>query len=341
MLVKLKVKKIDGDIIINDQAFDKQTYGPGWMWDELDDCYAAPITSSIIDANCGSALVWPNNIANKAANFKITEEIDQTLVANINTSNNLDNKCEIYFLRTSSSYYELNGCIDIKSDIQKIKIAAHNTHTFLKQKINKILESNSISLSGSILFKDKPPKNKILVKHYSEPLSSIITKMLKTSDNLIAESLYKKIGQLEANHKGSWANGHQAVLNILHSKNIYIDESQAMDGSGLSRYNLVTSEQVMQLLRTINDDANYKNILLQALPTAGIDGTLNWINSTALVGQVKGKTGSMTGVYNLAGYFSTLTSDYAYVILINGKGKQSKLMRSAAEKALNTAILSL
>ncbi len=342
MFLNLKVKNIDGDlIIIANQAFDKQVYGPGWMWDELDDCYAAPITSSIIDSNCGSALVWPSEIANTAANFKIEEQIDQPLVANINTSNNFDNKCEIHFSRNSYSYYELNGCIDLKSNVQKIKIAAHNSQTFLKQKIKSILESNSIAFSGSILFQDKAPKNKVLVKHYSDPLSSIITKMLKTSDNLIAESLYKKIGQIETRHKGSWSSGHQAVVKILHSKDIDIDDSQAIDGSGLSRYNLVTAGQIIRLLKTINDDDNYKNILLQSLPTAGIDGTLNWINSTALVGQVKGKTGSMTGVYNLAGYFSTLTSDYAYVILINGKGKQSKIMRAVAEKTLNTAILSL
>lgn len=341
MFLNLNVKNIDGDIIINDHAFDKQAYGPGWMWDELDDCYAAPITPYIIDSNCGSALIWPSDTANTPANFKIEEEIDQSLVVNINTNNNSNNKCELYFLRTSNSCCELNGCIDITSGIQKIKIAAHNTQIFLRQKIKNILESNSITFSGSIIFQDIPPKNKVLVRHYSEPLSSIITKMLKTSDNLIAESLYKKMGQLETGNKGSWPSGHKELVKILRSKNIDIDESQAIDGSGLSRYNLVTSGQVMQLLRIINDDTNYKNILLQALPTAGIDGTLNWINSTALVGQVKGKTGSMTGVYNLAGYFSTLTSDYAYVILINGKGKQNKLIRAAAEKALNTAILSL
>jgi len=49
----------------------------------------------------------------------------------------------------------------------------------------------------------------------------------------------------------------------------------------------------------------------------------------------------MTGVYNLAGYFSTVTSDYAFVIFINGPPEQRQLYKKTAEKALNTAILSL
>ena len=165
--------------------------------------------------------------------------------------------------------------------------------------------------------------------------------MIKSSDNLIAETLFKKIGEKTFNTKGSWPLGHKALLNIMEDKNIILDDSQAIDGSGLSRYNLVSTNQVMELLKKIVTDNKYKDDILQAFPTAGIDGTMSWISSPALVGQVRGKTGSMTGVYNIAGYFSTITSDYAYVIMINGRGHQSQQFHEAAEKTLNTAILSL
>ena len=97
----------------------------------------------------------------------------------------------------------------------------------------------------------------------------------------------------------------------------------------------------MKLLRIIHKDKKYKDTIKTSLPISGVDGTLTWMDSIPLKGKVYGKTGGMTGVYNLAGFFSTITSDFAYVILINGPPEKNNIYHKVIEKTLSTAILSL
>ncbi|MBT4884566.1 MAG: D-alanyl-D-alanine carboxypeptidase/D-alanyl-D-alanine-endopeptidase [Legionellales bacterium] len=345
MLQKIKTNKIDsieGSIYINNKDFDSQIYGPGWMWDELDDCYAAPIAATIIDGNCTVAHVWPNKKANYQAHFKLEDELDQPVYHNIYTNNNPQQKCNLTFKRNNPNYYFLTGCINQHSSTQNVSIAAHDPNSNAIKKIRALLSDVKISHNGNIVFNQTTSKDKkLLARHKSKPLEKIVITMLKDSDNLIAESLFKKAGQITFNQPGSWANGHDAISYALAKQNLPFSESQLQDGSGLSRYNLMSAKQIISLLKHINNSTKHKKTIISGLPLAGIDGTLMWINSPALIGQVHAKTGSMTGVYNLAGFFSTLTSDYAFVILINGPPQKNKSYRKTAEKALNTAILSL
>ena len=336
------ITHIQGALYIKNSAFDSQLYGPGWMWDELDDCYAAPIASTILDGNCATAHIRPNKKPNHQALFSLDTELDQPVFHNIYTTADTKQHCTMSFKRYNPNYYFLTGCIPLHSAPQRIEIAAHDPHSNAMKKIKQALTTHHISISGNILFNQTEHNDKKrLARHQSAPLSQIITTMLKESDNLIAESLFKKIGQVTFNRPGSWDNGHEAVSYVMAKHHLPFSDSQLQDGSGLSRYNLLSTEQVMALLLSIYTNPKHNKTLMQSLPIAGVDGTLKWIKSPALQGQVQAKSGSMTGVYNLAGYFSTVTSDYAFVIFINGPPEQRQLYKKTAEKALNTAILSL
>jgi D-alanyl-D-alanine carboxypeptidase/D-alanyl-D-alanine-endopeptidase (penicillin-binding protein 4) len=336
------IHHIEGNLYIKNNTFDSQPYGPGWMWDELDDCYAAPIASTIIDGNCATARIKPNKSPHHQALFSLESELDQPVFHHIDTISDNKQRCTLSFKRYNPSYYFLTGCIPVNSPPQKLEIAAHDPNSHAIKKIQHALTEQGITLKGSIQFNQQAHSDKKrLARHQSAPLKQIITKMLKDSDNLIAESLFKKVGRATFNQPGSWDNGHEAVSYIMAKHHLPFSDSQLQDGSGLSRYNLLSSKQVMSLLLSIHHDNRYGNTLIESLPIAGVDGTLKWMRSPALQGHVQAKSGSMTGVYNLAGYFSTVTSDYAFVMFINGPPEQRQLYKKTAEKALNTAILSL
>lgn len=336
------IHHIEGALYIKNSTFDSQLYGPGWMWDELDDCYAAPIATTILDRNCATAHIKPNNIPNHQAVFTLETELDQPVFHNISTIADNKQHCALNFKRYNPNYYFLTGCIPAHSPPQKLEIAAHDPHSNAVKKIRKSLAAHDITITGNILFNQiEHGDKKRLARHLSPPLKQIIKKMLKESDNLIAESLFKTVGHMTFNRPGSWENGHEAVSYIMAKHQLPFSDSQLQDGSGLSRYNLLSAKQVMALLLSIHNNTKYGATLIQALPIAGVDGTLKWMRSPALQGHVQAKSGSMTGIYNLAGYFSTVTSDYAFVIFINGPPEQRQLYKKTAEKALNTAILSL
>ena len=75
-----------------------------------------------------------------------------------------------------------------------------------------------------------------------------------------------------------------------------------VDGSGLSRHNLVSPKAIAQTLQLMAKTPQAK-VYRDSLPVAGISGTLrNRFRNTMAQGNIQAKTGSMTGVSALSGY---------------------------------------
>jgi D-alanyl-D-alanine carboxypeptidase/D-alanyl-D-alanine-endopeptidase (penicillin-binding protein 4) len=181
-----------------------------------------------------------------------------------------------------------------------------------------ILKQLNIKTRGVITFGYTPKHPSLIAYHDSEPLTELITEMLKKSDNVIAGALFKKVGQLYTSHPGSWANGSYAVSQIL-AKHAKMNPAGAriLDGSGLSPSNLATPAQMMQVL-----DFAYHHptneAFISALPIAGVDGTLKHRMGN-IARKVRAKTGTISGVVALVGYAVNADKDIlAFVIMVNG-----------------------
>ncbi|MCK8414386.1 D-alanyl-D-alanine carboxypeptidase/D-alanyl-D-alanine-endopeptidase, partial [Erwinia amylovora] len=94
-----------------------------------------------------------------------------------------------------------------------------------------------------------------------------------------------------------------AVRQILRQKaNIDLGTSIQVDGSGLSRHDLITPATMMQVLQYIAQNDSQLDYI-SMLPLAGHDGTLlsrGGLHEAGVDGTVSAKTGSLQGVYNLA-----------------------------------------
>jgi D-alanyl-D-alanine carboxypeptidase/D-alanyl-D-alanine-endopeptidase (penicillin-binding protein 4) len=78
------------------------------------------------------------------------------------------------------------------------------------------------------------------------------------------------------------------------------------DGSGVSRYNLVTPRDIVRILERISDRKNDFRRFLSALPMAGVDGSLSTrMKGTPAMGNLMAKTGTLRGVSSLSGYVTT------------------------------------
>lgn len=152
----------------------------------------------------------------------------------------------------------------------------------------------------------------------SAPLSSHLRYMLTESDNTTAELVLKEVG-LAWSGTGSTLDGALATLELLAA-----DAGRPVvvfppaDGSGLSPENKLTCRQVTDILEIGGAGGE----LASYLPVAGESGTLrNRFANSSAAGRVRAKTGSLPGVFSLAG-FVTGSDDrpITFAAILNGEG---------------------
>ena len=90
------------------------------------------------------------------------------------------------------------------------------------------------------------------------------------------------------------------------------------DGSGLSLYNYLSAELLVRLLRYAWHNQQVYDLLQPSLPVAGEDGTLKKrMKSPFTSGNVRAKTGTVTGVSSLAGYCTAANGHELCFAIIN------------------------
>lgn len=208
--------------------------------------------------------------------------------------------------------------IDKKSIKEALALSngLNSFHLNTKNLFKKLLNKLNIKFKGNIVLKKAPPQVRELATHYSKKLQELIKLVLKESDNLYADCIFKKLGYHVYGTPGSWASGTKAVHKFLEkTTDIKPTEIYLNDGSGRSRYNLISPDSLIKLLKAIYDSSMYP-IFLDALPACGKEGTLSK-RMTSNANQVKAKTGTLNGVSALSGYINNTQKPYAFSIIIN------------------------
>jgi D-alanyl-D-alanine carboxypeptidase/D-alanyl-D-alanine-endopeptidase (penicillin-binding protein 4) len=175
-----------------------------------------------------------------------------------------------------------------------------------------------------------------LDKHFSAPLKDVLTVMLKRSQNLYAETFARALG-LNATGKGTFRAGKKVVEDVLENFGVPKGTYRYMDGSGLSRYDYISPDQILKILIAMRNSADWE-IWYNALPVAGVDGTLrNRMKGSAAEGNVHAKTGTISNVRALSGYVTTASGEMlAFSFLVN-----AHLMTSKDTEGVTDGILEL
>ena len=179
---------------------------------------------------------------------------------------------------------------------------------------------------------------KELTVHYSDSLIVSAINLMNESDNLTAELFVKSIGALDT-LPGTWEAGLDSIKSFL-AEQVKIDTSniRLADGSGVSRYTLTNSDQLISLLSWVYN-SKHKNDFISTLPGGG------WPKSTLekrLIeegSRVRAKTGGLSGARNLAGYIdSPKYGTVAFSILMNGYIGSSSKHRYVQNQIVKTII---
>ena len=162
-------------------------------------------------------------------------------------------------------------------------------------------------------YNDLKNKKNLIYSIESNPILSLLTLSNAESHNFTSESLFK-------NASNTWnKNSYKKLYFWLKNKGLPIKNLYIADASGLSRNNKVTTNLIASFLYKMRFNKNYE-FYASTLSIMGIRGTLaNSLLKSKLNSKFFGKTGTLSNVFSLSGYFHKNDKIYSISIIQNSK----------------------
>ena len=180
------------------------------------------------------------------------------------------------------------------------------------------------------------PANAFTICTRFHTMDQVLHKMMKESDNLYAECMYYQIAASTGNRPASAKSARNVERQLINKLGLDASRYRLADGSGLSLYNYLSAELEVMMLRYAFRNDNIKQHLIHSLPIAGVDGTLKKrMKSGSVHGNVKAKTGTLTGIISLAGYCTAANGHELCFSIINNGIMHGSNARHFADKVCN------
>ncbi|BDH44457.1 serine-type D-Ala-D-Ala carboxypeptidase [Salmonella enterica subsp. enterica serovar Choleraesuis] len=329
MVTRLKqagVQQISGNVLIDTSVFASHDKAPGWPWNDMTQCFSAPPSAAIVDKNCFSVSLNSAPKAGDLAYVRIASYYPVNVFSQVRTlakGSPEAQYCELDVVAGDLNRYTLTGCLTQRNDALPLAFAIQDGAGYAGALLKAELKQAGISYTGSLMRQTATTEpGQVIASTQSPPLHNLLRIMLKKSDNMIADTVFRTIGHNFYNVPGTWRAGADAVRQILRQKaGVNLGNAIVVDGSGLSRHDLISPATMMQVLQYIAQNDSTLNFI-SMLPLAGHDGTLQYragLHAAGVDGKVSAKTGSLQGVYNLAGFITAASGQrLAFVQYLSG-----------------------
>lgn len=321
-------------IVIDDTIFDREYYARGSFMDNAKFCFASPISAIVIDRNCSKFF-----LNRKESSTYRTDSNFQPIKLNCGKTYKADGaKCQLDLISHDKNQYDLYGCYE-KELPGILSLAINDPRNAAMTAIKQILHDNNIKHT-SITFGHFAPNAKVVHTYVSPTLDVMIHRMLKVSDNLIADTLAKTVAYNQVGGPASWFDVQNTYEGFF--RKLLPSESRHvifLDGSGLSGKNFTNARFMNALLGVIYNDPNTSARFLKALPQPKGEGTLlnRFQNSKLSVQGIYAKTGTLDSTSALSGYILDDDRALAFSIYINhttGSLKDAKLLEEEVLEAV-------
>lgn len=345
------ITRVNGRIIGDDSVFDDDAFGMGWSWDDLVYGYSTGITGLSYNENQITLRVSPGAApgapaaidARPAGSHGLTIVNKVTTVARPAdaTAGDPRLRASVDFARSAGHpALVLTGAIPVGANPVTQDVAVDNPTRFFVTALRDALLADGILVRDGVADLDDLPTapsgpRRTVVTRTSPPLSVIGPYFMKVSQNFVAETLFKTLGRV-VKGEGSAAAGRAVVLETLENWGVPPDALVMRDGSGLSRYNYLTTGGIVSMLTHMWRNDALRGPFAAALPVAGHDGTLgSRMKNTWLDTHVQAKTGTISNVRSLSGYLETKSGERLVFSMIgNHFTVPSAQIDAIVEKAL-------
>ena len=323
------------NVYLDASVFDEKDWGEGWQWDDDLNPAMPKFSAYNLDGNVVKIEIAP-----------VAQSIPPTIVVNpfypftfMNAVNvDLNSKEDnVEFSKNNDINNVINVSGTISSGIIKYLPVPNQKRYFtlrLENAISKVKLGYFKPIKKAVL-----PKNNIyLVDKISHPINNVAKLILKDSNNFAAETLFKTAGAVWSGSQGTTENSLKMLDEYLAKLGLDMSEVTIVDGSGVSKNNLLTSDFMTKFLKAkyYEDDIDkYKELMV----SPG-EGTLEK-RMLYFRDNLKVKTGTLSGVSALAGYITTRRGNVlAFDIMINDSKISSLDKKNLEEQILRQIYMS-
>jgi serine-type D-Ala-D-Ala carboxypeptidase/endopeptidase (penicillin-binding protein 4) len=343
---QLKQKRITQirKLIADDSYFQGDIVFPSWEWEDVYSDYGAPINSLILNQNLFSINLIPQAVGkplqvvwtdfnNEARLWQI---INQSVTAEEKQPAFINVKREL-----SGNMLRIQGQLPAKAEPFLVKVPVVDPNYYFLRRFRTALAGEKIRLRGTAVVSGGVNQQEVAYVE-SPPLSDLLMETNQNSNNLYAEALLRAIALPAAGiaslqpikpDQTTVNAGLEVLKTTLTQLGVNPTGYVLVDGSGLSRHDLISPEALVQTLQAMAKTPA-ASVYRASLPVAGKSGTLkNRFQNTPAEGIVQAKTGTMTGVVSLSGYMNTPKYEpLVFSIIVNQSEQKAKALREGIDE---------
>lgn len=306
-LSALGIKTINGDIVLDDTLFPAEE-----IYEETDDrAYSAKISSLSVNFNSIALSV----ISGQRASFFIDPPIgDYDIVDKAKRSKS---QTDIVINRVGNNLHVSGNLNNVEYNDKWIYRNIDDPLLYFGEVLKLHLKWRGVAFNGKIVRGKTPEDTTVLFDVESRRLSEIIMEMNKFSNNFIAEQTIRALA-CKVSKKCDVKDAIEAVLDYLDKQGLDRKDFEIVNASGYSRSNKSKPKSFVKFLDKVYNDFEIAPEFMNSLSIAGVDGTIRRsIREKEFKGRLRAKTGTLTGVRSLAGYFYSDNHVYAFIIVAN------------------------
>ncbi|MEW5806823.1 MAG: D-alanyl-D-alanine carboxypeptidase/D-alanyl-D-alanine-endopeptidase [Acidobacteriota bacterium] len=313
------IRRIEEDIIGDDTYFDSIPKPVSWPDNVDDNPYGAPVSALSCNYSSVRITIKPGQAGGKPIVTLFPFSDFFRIINNAKTNNGNNNLFIRRVFEEGANRILLSGSISYRSGEFSEYRSVDNPTLYTLSCIRETLRELGVEVTGTIKSGPVPSKARQILVFKSKPLAQIVYDMNKNSNNFIAEMLLKTLGAEVIGQPGTTEKGCDVLRMFLRNSGIDTSRIAILDGSGLSRRNLLTADCLTHLLKSMDEKFGEGYEFVSSLPIGGADGTLRrQLYNNGVARRVRGKTGYISGVKSLSGYVENLSGErFAFAFIVN------------------------
>lgn len=329
------VTNIAGNIYADVSKKDSLFWGAGWMWDD-DPSTDAPYLSSLNINENSVKVAYRPSIIDSLINVELIPRPDFFTIKNSAVTITGDSskvKVDRDWLNRKNDIL-VSGYLPYYAMPDTDSVNVYNPPMYCLALLKDALFRNHINFNGAV---DTATLSREanLIGLYNRPYRNVLDKLNKDSDNLVAEMTLYALAYKYNVKPVTAKQGVKVIDSLVTLTGFNPKDYRIVDGSGVSHYNLISSELILGVLKYLYyTEPSLFDFFYDSLPIAGVDGTLEKRMADDKAGNnVRAKTGTISGVSCLSGYVRAANGhNLAFSIMIQDFATKAKVAKGFEDR---------